>query len=206
MVATTRGIPGRTHAEADRGPAGADAALLATRRAVLKTVFWSSLGVTATGLALGFLRYAWPREDRVPGGTVRVPAGQVPRPGEEPRYFPEGKFFLVNLETGGGVPKQFQGFAEPSHQGGVLALHLKCTHLGCSLVWAPQDDFEGVTGWFKCPCHCSMFTRAGIRVFGPAPRAMDTLDVQVNRDRTVVVRPSRVRLGGPDNPQRAVRT
>jgi cytochrome b6-f complex iron-sulfur subunit len=70
--------------------------------------------------------------------------------------------------------------------------------------WRPEFDFEGVKGWFRCPCHGSTYTKAWVRVFGPAPRPMDTFEVKVNADGSIEVNTGRIHLGGPDNPQRAI--
>ena len=176
-----------------------------TRRSLLHTSFWATLGATVSGLGLGLLNYAWPRRVTGFGADVRVPAESLPHAGAAPLYVREGKFFLVNLSPGDGVPEQFRDLAEPSRAGGLLALYQKCTHLGCDLPWEPEARFQELPGWFKCPCHCSTFTKAGVRVFGPAPRAMDTMELKINPDGSVTVHTSRIRLGGSDNPRRAAR-
>jgi Rieske Fe-S protein len=50
---------------------------------------------------------------------------------------------------------------------GVLALRMRCTHLGC---YAPHCESSG---WFECPCHDSRFNGAGEYEYGPAPRGLD---------------------------------
>ena len=51
--------------------------------------------------------------------------------------------------------------------GGLLALSLKCTHLGCAITW--NDEKRE----FECPCHASSFTPGGDVNSPPAPRALD---------------------------------
>ncbi|HET6950880.1 MAG TPA: Rieske 2Fe-2S domain-containing protein [Acidimicrobiales bacterium] len=51
--------------------------------------------------------------------------------------------------------------------GEVTALYWKCTHLGCRVPWCASS------GRFECPCHGSVFSRAGDYISGPAPRGMD---------------------------------
>lgn len=53
--------------------------------------------------------------------------------------------------------------------GGVYAISTICTHLGC-LVRASAGGFE-------CPCHGSAFAADGAVTKGPAPRALDWLQV-----------------------------
>lgn len=56
-----------------------------------------------------------------------------------------GKFYLVR----GG-------------DGGFVALHQKCTHLACAVLWRAAD------GEFFCPCHASRFRVDGTVVNRPA--------------------------------------
>ena len=175
-----------------------------TRRSLVKTAFWSTLGTVLAGLGLGFVNFFWPRKVEGFGGLITVPGARVPGPGEPPRHIPEGKLYLVNLGAGDGVPEAFRGFAAPAENGGILALYQKCPHLGCVVPWRSDFEFQGIRGWFRCPCHQSTYTKAGVRVFGPAPRPMDTMAVQVNPDGSVTVNTGDVRPGAPDNPQRTV--
>ncbi|MFN2104380.1 MAG: ubiquinol-cytochrome c reductase iron-sulfur subunit [Candidatus Promineifilaceae bacterium] len=89
------------------------------------------------------------------GGTVNAgavdsfPAGSVVE-------FPGGRFFLVR-----------------SHDGGFLAVYQRCTHLGCSVTWEPDQNR------FFCPCHASSFDIHGSVENPPAPRALDTFPVTI---------------------------
>jgi Rieske Fe-S protein len=71
------------------------------------------------------------------------------------------------------------------------------------MPWRSGFQFEGQTGWFRCPCHGSTYNKAGVRVFGPAPRPMDTMAITVNEDGSLSVNTGEITLGGPDNPGRA---
>lgn len=53
--------------------------------------------------------------------------------------------------------------------GEVYAISTVCTHLGC-IIHATANGFE-------CPCHGSGFTSTGEVTKGPAPRALDWLQV-----------------------------
>jgi cytochrome b6-f complex iron-sulfur subunit len=57
--------------------------------------------------------------------------------------------------------------------GEVLALSETCTHLGCRVPYCESS------GQFECPCHGSIFNRAGDYLAGPAPRGMDRYPVAV---------------------------
>ncbi|MBT8202056.1 MAG: Rieske 2Fe-2S domain-containing protein, partial [Acidimicrobiia bacterium] len=55
----------------------------------------------------------------------------------------------------------------------VVALSEKCTHLGCRVPFCDSS------GRFECPCHGTVFNRAGDHLAGPAPRGMDFYKVEV---------------------------
>lgn len=60
--------------------------------------------------------------------------------------------------------------------GEVRALSQKCTHLGCRVPFCDSS------GQFECPCHGSVFNRAGEFRAGPAPRGMDQYPVELGED------------------------
>ncbi len=60
--------------------------------------------------------------------------------------------------------------------GETVALSEKCTHLGCRVSYCESS------GLFECPCHGSVFNRAGDYVAGPAPRGMDRHPAEVGDD------------------------
>jgi cytochrome b6-f complex iron-sulfur subunit len=70
--------------------------------------------------------------------------------------FPQGRFYLVCLP-----------------EGGFLALHATCTHLGCTVPWDQQARR------FACPCHASVFDIRGDVLGPPAPRALDLFPVRI---------------------------
>ena len=117
--------------------------------------------------SLAVIEAAWigtaflgPRRSRAPvrdPSKVKV-AGPVERfePGSV-TAFREGHFYLVRLEDGG-----------------FLALHRKCTHLGCTVPWIADEQK------FVCPCHASAFDIKGDVVSSPAVRALDLFAVRVD--------------------------
>jgi cytochrome b6-f complex iron-sulfur subunit len=70
--------------------------------------------------------------------------------------FPEGKFYLSRLSGGG-----------------FLALHRRCTHLGCTLPWNADQQR------FVCPCHASAFDPSGDVLSPPAARPLDLFPVRI---------------------------
>ncbi len=77
--------------------------------------------------------------------------------------FRNGKFYLVRLKDGG-----------------FIAMSLKCTHLGCSVIWDENDKR------FNCPCHSSSFDIYGNVIDPPAPRALDIYPVIIEDGRLLV--------------------
>lgn len=164
-----------------------------SRRRVLKTGALGAMAVAAIGSVGGMLQFAWPRNVKGFGGTFTVPAEAIPAPGADPVPFTPAQALLVNLEPSDDVA------------GGLLALWRKCPHLGCNVPWRPEFDYNGTIGWFRCPCHQSTYTRAGVRVYGPAPRSMDTFAMSFDEKGRLVINTGKITAGGDDNPSRAIR-
>lgn len=55
----------------------------------------------------------------------------------------------------------------------VVAFSEICSHLGCRVPFCDSS------GRFECPCHGSVFNRAGDLLSGPAPRGMDQFAYEV---------------------------
>jgi len=120
---------------------------------------WAAVGSIAWGLI----------------GALRLPM---------PSVFPES-----NPKIKLGPFSQFQEkemTAYPEHRlwiykdsGGLYALSSVCTHLGC--IVSRQND-----GYF-CPCHGSVFDKKGNVISGPAPRALDYLELTISPDGQLVV-------------------
>lgn len=175
------------------------------RRSFLRASAFAGLTLFVGSMLSSFLGFFNLRSPTGFGAPVTVPASSIPRPGAEPVRVPEGKFWLVNLQ---GTEGDVFGVGAT---GGLVALYWKCPHLGCTVPWAGGFDggtvaFPGITGWFVCPCHGSTYSRAGVRVFGPAPRSMDTFLIAVNSDGTLTVNTRAITSGAatPANPLRAV--
>lgn len=184
-------------------PTPVQSEMLLRRRQFLRGGFWAGLGVLVAGGLASAVDFLAPHDQHRFGSIIAVPAAKVPKPGDPPYYHQEGRFWLVNLRWGEGVPPEFRQFGRPAQYGGLLALYQRCTHLGCFVPWRPDFEFGGVTGWFRCPCHAQTYTKAGLRVFGPSLRSMDTFRI-TNVSLTVSVNTGRLLLGDSDDPQRAV--
>lgn len=176
-----------------------------SRRRFAVGAFWVSLAGLAAAAGGTIVNTMWPRGVKGFGGPVSVPASRIPAPGAPPVRNQDGRFWLVNLDPGEGqLTAQGSatdgGLATP---GGLVALWTKCPHLGCSVPWdgAASVADDDRRGWFRCPCHGSTYTKAGVRVFGPAERSMDTMRIEVVDGGIVVQTGDRTR-GADDNPLR----
>lgn len=169
-----------------------------SRRLFLLGGFWSTLGLTVLGIAGAPLDFMWIRNPGGFGGPVPVTPDRIPAPGGDPVRIIEGRFWLVNVEAG---PTP----AGAESPGGLIALYQKCPHLGCTVPWRADFTFQGIKGWFRCPCHGSTYTKkGGVKVFGPAPRPLDVFPLVVNDDLSITVNVGRQYAGnGSDqNPAR----
>ncbi|MPZ22110.1 MAG: Rieske 2Fe-2S domain-containing protein [Dehalococcoidia bacterium] len=167
-----------------------------SRRSFMRAGFWGTMGMSIAGIGYCTKENLFPLNVQGFGGPIAVSGAQVPQQGDAPLYVLTGKFYLVNLAPGEGA---FGGFGDPSEEGGLLALYQKCPHLGCTVPYRPAFAFQGATGWFRCPCHGSTYTKAGIRVFGPAPRPMDTMAIEPQDDGSLIVQTGQITLGSTDN-------
>ena len=57
--------------------------------------------------------------------------------------------------------------------GGFLAVHNRCPHLGCTVSWEPDQNH------FLCPCHASTFDFYGDFDRPPVPRPLDAFPVEI---------------------------
>ena len=169
-----------------------------SRRGLLRVTFWTGLGAGIAAIAASTVDFLYPRGVVGFGGVVSAGTlDQIP-PGEK-KSVPEGKFWLVNLTAEQGGP-------------GLLALWWKCPHLGCTVPWRPEFSFTDPTtgqdkrGWYRCPCHGSTYTDAGVRVYGPAPRSLDRMELTIDPDtKQISVNTGKITKGTPDNAKFAVK-
>jgi cytochrome b6-f complex iron-sulfur subunit len=166
-----------------------------SRRGLLRITFWTGLGAGLLAMTGSIIDFLYPRGIVGFGGVVAAGTVEEFPPGTK-TDISEGKFWLVNLTEEQGGP-------------GFLALWWKCPHLGCTVPWrqafAFVDPATGVNkqGWFRCPCHGSTYNDAGVRVFGPAPRSMDHMEVTIE-DGRISVNTGSITKGTEDNASFAV--
>lgn len=175
------------------------------RRSFLRVSAFAGLTLTVGAMLSGFLGFFNRRRPTGFGAPVNVAAAVIPKAGDDPIRVPDGKFWLANLQGNQGDVLDAGG------SGGLLAMYWKCPHLGCTVPWRGDFNgaivgFPGIIGWFRCPCHGSTYSRAGVRVFGPAPRSLDTFELTLNADGSITVNTGAITSGSasPANPLRSI--
>jgi cytochrome b6-f complex iron-sulfur subunit len=126
----------------------------------------------AAGLLIWFLIPRF-REGEF-GGTFTLSVDSLPEVNGEPFNFPDGRFWLVNLDTSSsqGEERMYRASDESADIKGVAAIYKVCTHLGCIYAWTPTNNR------FECPCHGSKYRLDGRRVESPAPRTLDRFKLE----------------------------
>ena len=133
------------------------------RRRFLGLVWAASLVGLAGQAGWALLKFFQPRAKAGTFGAI-VRAGQVAefQPGVV-KHILAGSFFISHIEGAG-----------------LLALWHRCTHLGCTVPWREDE------GQFHCPCHSSLFNRAGEVIGGPAPRPLDLFTIEIANGEVIV--------------------
>jgi cytochrome b6-f complex iron-sulfur subunit len=161
----------RTGVEGPRRPedtAGGRVAPSATRRDLMKWGLFGSLLAMLGGATAAFLAFFYPKRTSPFGSKITVPGTVADYPVGTVERVREGKFYLSH------VPE------------GLLALYWKCAHLGCTVPWKPDEEFQGNQGVFHCPCHGSIYLRTGQNVAGPAPHPLDIMDITIVGGKIIV--------------------
>jgi cytochrome b6-f complex iron-sulfur subunit len=155
-----------------------------TRREFLYYIWGASLALfTAewTGLIIWF---ALPRfREGEFGGTFTYSMDVLPDTNAPPQNFPDGRFWLVNLDTTAEQGQERMYLAEDESEPivGVAAIYKVCTHLGCIYDWNAANQR------FECPCHGSKYRLDGRRIESPAPRSLDRFMVEALDDNDQVL-------------------
>ena len=166
-----------------------------------RVAFFATLGLSLATVLPALIVFAWPSNIDDPA-LVRftILAEDVPALGDAPVRVPDGRFWLVNLLPEEGA----HGLHGALGHGALVALPWKDPHRGCTVPWRSDFVFEGKHGWFRNPCHGETYIKAGVRVFGPQTRSLDTFAVTVGDNDNVIVNLTAVTPGADDNSTRAV--
>lgn len=142
------------------------------RRSALATIFGGAgaLAAGALGLVAAFLSNAM-------GRTVARPWLRIgPAEDLDPESFQRHLLRVDHDHAWIHQRKPLTVYIKDLYPDDPVALHSKCSHLGCSVKW----DAEGKK--FRCPCHGGVYDEDGNVVSGPPPRPLTRLDVKIEDD------------------------
>jgi cytochrome b6-f complex iron-sulfur subunit len=141
----------------------------AKRRDLLRIGFLSATALAATELAATFAPFF--RVNRIVGLGARVPLTQMKSEilekfaasRDEPILFAQHRFFLLHPP------------------GAIVAAYRRCTHLGCAVPFAKDEDR------FHCPCHGSIYDKhTALALSEPAPRGLDLFHIHEDAGKLTV--------------------
>jgi hypothetical protein len=171
-----------------------------SRRVLLRRALAAGIGLTGLEALGGTIAFAWSAVGRA-GPRVRVGTladlaalnPGLPVLDGFPVYVQEARAFVTVVDPArGGWQPGVDDLGDGSSLN-VRALSQVCPHLGCR----PNPCLEDF--WFHCPCHQSRYDRLGIKaageLFGPAPRGMDRLAIEVAADGVLTIDTARITLG-----------
>lgn len=152
--------------------------------------------VTLAPLAAGVLFFLTPLRRRsststggAEGGSefVKVGAASALVPDGPPTLF---QVIGTKVDAWTTYPQTSLGavYVRQRSDGGLLAFNARCTHLGCSVSYRPDQQK------YVCPCHTSAFNLDGQRTNEIPPRNLDELEVKIV-DNEVWVRFQNFRAG-----------
>lgn len=164
------------------------------RRAFLK-VGVGALGAGLAGVVVApALKFAlWPLKDGVEvtaGGDELIVVGKRGQFGAEPTKV---DIYADRVDAWNRTRNVKIGSAWVVEvEGELVAYSSVCPHLGCAVDWSDEARK------FKCPCHRSAFGLDGAPEEGPAPRALDSLELAEQDDGLIAIRYERFKQGTED--------
>lgn len=139
------------------------------RRLFLKRLGWSGIWLFLAGSGVSFIRFFFPRVLFEPKTTFKAGLPSEYKIGAVDLRFQKSQRVWIVREV--------------DH---IYALLAVCTHLGCTPVWWESENK------FKCPCHGSGFTKAGLNYEGPAPRPLERVKITLSEDGQILIDKSKV--------------
>ena len=179
------------------------------RRTVILTSFWAGMIGLLAAIGLTILKSIYPPAiSRLSGqfvignvnslqpGDKKEVVVQVPDK-KNPLASLDAKIYLVRLN------KEQADRNPGAEEGMVYAFWRRCPHLGCTVPYSATFSFEDprsnqtYPGWFRCPCHGSTYSDSGVKVFGPAPRSLDSFPVVIDPNGDIKVDVGVITVGAP---------
>jgi cytochrome b6-f complex iron-sulfur subunit len=166
-----------------------------SRREFLYYVWGASMALFTLQFTGLFIWFAIPRfREGEFGGAFRVSVSELPGVNAPPVNRPDGRFWLVNLDTENPNVRMYPADGDPLPIKGVAAIYKVCTHLGCIYPWNETNER------FECPCHGSKYRLDGRRIEAPAPRTLDRFKIiQIDAEDNVLGESEVVQINGTDS-------
>lgn len=167
--------------------------LAVSRRQFLNRAWTMSFSLFLGFFGMSTLSFLWPR---LTGGFgTKITVGDYeevlrevgPAANFKPKFYAEGRFYLVYYEGTADTPVYLAVNAKETK---LVALYRKCVHLGCSVPHCQTSML------FECPCHGSKYRLNGEYYGGPAPRGLDRFKVSIEGGK-VVVDTAKAEVGPP---------
>lgn len=137
-------------------------------------VIWATIGVVLAVPAAIYL--LWPprpkkKQDWTEAGTItQLKVGT-----------PSELVFRKNRVDGWKVTSEKStAWVVKKSESQIVAFAPQCPHLGCAYHWVANKSE------FLCPCHASTFSIEGEVLTGPAPRALDRLELKLEGDKLLL--------------------
>lgn len=148
-----------------------------SRREFLYYIWGASMAVFTAEFAGLLVWFMLPRfREGEFGGTFTRSIADIPEVNAPPFNFPDGRFWLSNLDSGQPNDRMWKADDETNIIKGVVAIYKVCTHLGCIYAWTAANNR------FECPCHGSKYRLDGRRIESPAPRTLDRFNLEALDD------------------------
>jgi cytochrome b6-f complex iron-sulfur subunit len=163
-----------------------------TRREFLYYIWGASIALVTielTGLLVWFMLPRF-REGEF-GGAFKLPIDDLPDVNAPPFNFPDGRFWLVNVdnEVIVGCERMWPAERDGTIKG-AAAIYKVCTHLGCIYAWVDANSR------YECPCHGSKYRLDGRRIEDPAPRNLDRFKLAALDENDTVIAESEISSDG----------
>ncbi len=163
------------------------------RRGLIKGILAAAIGgfVAIFPFVPGLLVITSPlrKKRRVGGQMIRITTLGALAGSKQPRRFQviasrRDAWNKYPPEPIAGVYLAPQGDGKPPR-----AFSVTCPHLGCAV------DFNADTDEYQCPCHTSAFATDGETLYGPSPRGLDELAVEIRGEDEVWIDYKRFEVG-----------
>ena len=159
------------------------------RRGVLALLVGGLVGLVPFLLGLTVLLDPLLRRKRKRGKFVRLTTLDAVPPDGLPRRFQVVTGRIDKWSNYPPEPVDAVYVIRNSESDPPIVFSVICPHLGCAY------DFKNVTGDFQCPCHTSGFALDGEVKYGPSPRNLDRLDVDIRNGGEVWINYKKFKVG-----------